>query len=56
MNLFRRPRVTPASPMPDENDPAVRRARQQQYQAARERSGRESTILSDSYSRERMGG
>jgi len=44
--LFSKPKVTPPTRMPaDENDPAVRAAAEQARRAALSRSGRSSTIL-----------
>jgi hypothetical protein len=49
--LFSKPKIPepqPPAPMPDENSPGVLEARRQQLNAIMSRSGRRSTILSDS--------
>lgn len=42
--------------MPDEEDPSVLSARRKVYETAAARSGRASTILSDSYGSDKLGG
>lgn len=46
----------PSTPMADEEDPSVLAARKRRYEMASSRSGRASTILSDSYGNDKLGG
>lgn len=50
------PQPKPVTPMPDDQDPSVLAARKRQYEMASTRSGRASTILSDAYSNDKLGG
>lgn len=50
------PKPPPTTPLPDENDPAVLAAKKREMDLARMRSGRMETILSDDYSRDKLGG
>lgn len=54
--LISRPKPEPVAPMPDDNDPAVVAARRREIEEARQRGGRASTMLSDSYSSRNLGG
>lgn len=57
-SLFKKPSI-PEGPkpvvMPDENDPAVLAARRREMMIAQARSGRMSTMLSDTYDRDKTG-
>jgi hypothetical protein len=58
MDLFKKdmPPPPPKQMMPDEQDPQVIAAKRKALATAMERSGRASTMLSDSYSNDRLGG
>lgn len=45
--LFSKPKEKPPVPVPDEEDPAVLRARQQSILAAKQRGGRQSTVIAN---------
>lgn len=46
--LFKKPKVEPASRMPDPEDPAIIAERRRKIAEAQQRGGRDSTIMSDS--------
>lgn len=50
------PKPKKPDPMPDENDPAIMAARKRQLEMAATRSGRASTMLSENYTNDRLGG
>lgn len=50
------PKPPPRTPMPDIEDPAAIEAKRRAILQAQARSGRMSTVLSDSYDRETTGG
>lgn len=59
MTSFFKTDLPPAPPkqmIPDENDPQVQAAKRKLYETAAERSGRASTMLSDSYGSDKLGG
>jgi len=50
------PKVKEPGPMPDESDPAVLAKKRKTLEMISQRSGQASTMLSDSYSKDRLGG
>jgi hypothetical protein len=55
-SLFKKPKVTQPIAAPDVEDPAVKAAKRRTYDEASQRSGRQSTMLTDDYSRAKLGG
>ena len=55
-DLFKKPpKPKPVATMPDENSPEAEAARRRAMEAARNRSGRASTVLSGDYSNNKLG-
>jgi hypothetical protein len=50
------PKVKEPSPMPDQNDPAIVNRRRKAVEEIHQRSGVASTMLSDAYSKDKLGG
>lgn len=50
------PKVKEPAPMPDANDPGAIAARRKAMETIQQRSGAASTMLSDAYSKDKLGG